>query len=134
MRTLKELREAKGMTQADLARSSGVSLSWIRVIEQGGAGEISDEIQGKIVKVLHSVPNEFQLHRAYRRSELYSESNPILRDPIRLFVNELLSSSEKAGDSGAGFLLESCKNNNFFLTLQEILFMAKRYKVKLPKV
>ncbi len=134
MKTLKELRELKGFTQAGLAKSSGVSLSWIRVIEQGGAGTISEDIQGKIVKVLESVPKEFQLRRAYWGSELFSESNPILRNPVRTFANELLSSAEKAEDSGAKFLLESCKKDNFFLTLQEILFMAKRLKVKLPKV
>jgi transcriptional regulator with XRE-family HTH domain len=32
---LKELREQKGMTQDDLAKASGLSISFVRSIEQG---------------------------------------------------------------------------------------------------
>ncbi|MDD8014063.1 MAG: helix-turn-helix domain-containing protein [Acidobacteriota bacterium] len=134
MKTLKELREEKGLTQAGLAHSSGVSLSWIRVIEQGGAGEISENIKGKIIKVLKSVPKEFQLKRALRKEELFTESNPILKDPVRLFVISLQTAAEKAGDGEAIRTLRECRNSDFFLTLQRILFLAKEFKIKLPRV
>lgn len=129
---LKEIRDAKGMTQTDLATASGVSISFIRLIESGAAGQVSDKIQGKIVGVLGSVPKEFQPRKAVWKSELFSEPNQILSEPVRLFANELLAAAEKAG-SPADFL-KSCREGDSFLSLQRIFYMAKQLKVKLPKV
>jgi putative transcriptional regulator len=40
--TLKKFREAAGMTQAELAHRAGVSLAWVRTLEQSGENPSPD--------------------------------------------------------------------------------------------
>ncbi len=134
MSTLKEIRESKGLTQADLARTSSVSLSWIRVIEQGGAGTVSDDVQAKIVGVLGHVPKEFQPKRAYWKSELYSDSNPIIKDPVRLFVQALTEKATQAGDREVLYFIEEAKKNESFIWLQQLIGIAQAFQIKLPRL
>lgn len=54
MQNLKELREAAGLTQMQLAAKCGVSLSTVRLWE-GNAGKPSDENYQKLLKALEIV-------------------------------------------------------------------------------
>jgi transcriptional regulator with XRE-family HTH domain len=55
---LKELREQKGMTQEELAKASGLSVSFIRSVEQGVSAPSFESIE-KIAQVLEIPIKEF---------------------------------------------------------------------------
>jgi len=55
MQNLKELREAAGLTQMQLAAKCGVSLSTVRLWE-GNAGKPTDENRKRLEEALNIVP------------------------------------------------------------------------------
>lgn len=49
---LQEMRKKSGLTQKELSEKSGISISYIRDLEQKGAKRISTEIFDKLCKTL----------------------------------------------------------------------------------
>ncbi len=55
---MREIREAKGLRQIDLALSANCSLTWIWFLEHGGHKRVSSEIKGRIANILGVPPGE----------------------------------------------------------------------------
>jgi transcriptional regulator with XRE-family HTH domain len=64
---LRRLRNAKGLSQDDLAYDAGISRSYLSQIEQGSF-HISLKIIGKLAQTLEVEPEEFLKRAAKRRS------------------------------------------------------------------
>jgi DNA-binding XRE family transcriptional regulator len=133
MKTLKELREAQGLTQFDLAVKSQVSLSYVQKIEQGLIDHAGGDIQKKIARVLGDWPIEFIGDVAYWVPQLYDEPNPILRNPWRKFANNLLSAVTKNEDSAGQMLVENCRAKKIFKVIQDLHILAKKYGIPWPE-
>jgi transcriptional regulator with XRE-family HTH domain len=65
-RNLRRLRNAKGLTQDELAADAGISRSYLSQIESGSF-YVSIKIIGKLADVLNAEPEEF-LKRPAKRS------------------------------------------------------------------
>jgi hypothetical protein len=82
--------------------------------------------------------NDRDDRRAFWKDEIYTQPNPILQEPIRQFVVELLTKvqGEKKPDRrdfGLNFLEESIERDSF-LWLQMLMFMAAGLGVKFPEL
>jgi len=134
MKTIAELRQEKELTQAQLAQKVDVSVSWIRTIEQGGGRRgVSREVQNKIAQVLGEWPSDF-FPTAFTMDELFDSPNPIIQEPIRLFIKELQKRAEEKKDPDAIRFIQVWRENKVFIAFQILLNMAKVLGVKLPKV
>lgn len=135
MKTIAQLRKGKKLTQAQLAQKADVSVGWIRTIEQGGGRGVSQEVQRKIAKALGEFPSDFLEHAgAYRADELWSEPNPMIAEPLRIFVLELEKQARKKGHSDQIAQIQGWRKHDTWILFQEMIFAAKNFGVKLPKV
>jgi transcriptional regulator with XRE-family HTH domain len=141
MKTIKDLRKAKKLSQIDLADKAGVSLPWIQKIEQGAALGTSKEVQMKIAKVLGEWPKDFiRPAGAFYKDEIYGQPNPVIKEPIRLFIADLQERAAKGTKLGESFdrdsqrFIQEAIDNHTFFWFQMLLSLAKILGVKLPKI
>ena len=93
---LRELREAKGLSQGDIERRSGLLRSYISRVE-GGYTVPSLATLGKFAKALEVEPYQFLFHGAGRPAPLKAPEQVSLSKPARKLVRlfEGLSSSNR---------------------------------------
>jgi acyl carrier protein len=72
--------------------------------------------------------------RAIWKDEIYTQPNPIIREPIRQFIEELRAQAQKENMPDALSLLEEAIERDSFLWLQMLMFMTKRLGVKFPQL
>ncbi|MBA7595998.1 hypothetical protein ES703_02967 [subsurface metagenome] len=139
---IKELREAQGLTQIQLAEKAGISLASLRNFEQGGQpsnrvkrsvaialGVRLAEIGGPNVATWagETSKEEKQIWAGVDRKEAKEkELEDEFNKKLEILYNALMTNA----DSQEKEFIADIDN---FCAFQEILFLIKKYKIKLPK-
>jgi len=98
---LRHLRKIRGLTAEELSKLSGVSRSYILLIETGKRKEVSNKILGKLAKALRVDANYFKIDDAALPTEVLPNM-PL--DIVEMLVSAdsmpYLKLTQKAKDSG----------------------------------
>lgn len=98
---LRELRKIRGFTAEELSKLSGVSRSYILLIETGKRKEVSNKILGKLAKALRVDVNYFKIDDAALPTEVLPDMPP---DIMEMLVSAdsmpYLKLTQKAKDNG----------------------------------
>ena len=127
--TLKEAREKVGITQIDLAEKSGISLAYVRQIEQGQASGVSVRVKIRLAKALG-----IDTEKVFPGAEAVWTGRPAPRaaedkefnDKLAVLYNDLMTKADPNQQQILG-------DDNNWIGFGEVLWIMRTLKEKLPK-